>query len=480
MLCFFDNFITMQKKIILFLTILGIFFGFQSQAYIDLPNRTLLKGSGPEVYVVEDGIRRWIPNPTIFSAYLFDWNKVKFVTDDVLNNYPKGANVSNTFINGTLVKSDKNPRVYVWDNTKFRWISDPYIFSSNNFSWGDIIIVPDAKMAAWGLKRTTSSADDLKAGEFVNTPTAFLLTKPASEVRNSEVTFVYSGTNPTGPASELVWETYLEGYDKTWVPTSTTYTRTIKLPELNRSYTFYVRSKNKAGRVDRKPVSYMFTVTGFSSSFEPETDLRITNRKVNSNNILNGFLVVTNYSSKRVNVTGMSIKNKNNEVFYIPQAAKYFYSASGNYLEDIILESNQSLTIYSGSSPIGSSYQLNKCMGYLNNYYTFSPKLPNECPKPLAQDIANLSGNCRDYIKTLPICAAPDTSNLKITQDSTCTTYLINTFNYASCAAIYRLYPDFLKNSWHAYLNRSNFMNNISDEIYLLDKGGGLIDKIKF
>lgn len=54
------------------------------------PDNTLLKGSGPEIYVMEGGCRRRISNPIIFITKGYDWNKMFFISDQDLNAIPMG------------------------------------------------------------------------------------------------------------------------------------------------------------------------------------------------------------------------------------------------------------------------------------------------------------------------------------------------------------------------------------------------------
>lgn len=56
-----------------------------------LPNGTTIKASGDEVDIIQNGTRRWIPNPATFTAMGLEWNKIKVLTDAQFNAIPKGA-----------------------------------------------------------------------------------------------------------------------------------------------------------------------------------------------------------------------------------------------------------------------------------------------------------------------------------------------------------------------------------------------------
>jgi len=55
------------------------------------PLSVLLKGSGPEIYLMEDGRRRHIPDMTTFEALGFRLEDVVHVSDELLYFYPEGT-----------------------------------------------------------------------------------------------------------------------------------------------------------------------------------------------------------------------------------------------------------------------------------------------------------------------------------------------------------------------------------------------------
>lgn len=50
----------------------------------------LVQGSGPEVYVVKGGKRRHVPDPYTFDQIGYDWNAIKRVPDEQLEEIPVG------------------------------------------------------------------------------------------------------------------------------------------------------------------------------------------------------------------------------------------------------------------------------------------------------------------------------------------------------------------------------------------------------
>lgn len=54
------------------------------------PDGTLLKASGPEIDVISGGVRRWIPDPTTFTAMGLNWNNVVTIADGDWSAIPSG------------------------------------------------------------------------------------------------------------------------------------------------------------------------------------------------------------------------------------------------------------------------------------------------------------------------------------------------------------------------------------------------------
>ncbi len=54
------------------------------------PDGSLVKGSGPEVYVMEGGLKRHIPDLATFAAMGFLWGNLNNIPDSVLNSITTG------------------------------------------------------------------------------------------------------------------------------------------------------------------------------------------------------------------------------------------------------------------------------------------------------------------------------------------------------------------------------------------------------
>lgn len=54
------------------------------------PDGTLVKGSGPAVDLIQNGQRRWIPNPDTFNCMGFNWAAIQTLPDTQYNSIPSG------------------------------------------------------------------------------------------------------------------------------------------------------------------------------------------------------------------------------------------------------------------------------------------------------------------------------------------------------------------------------------------------------
>jgi len=109
-----------------------------------------LKGS-PEVYVIKDGEKCHIPDPETFNKYGYRWDKVIDVDQTEFNNYPTGAPVqsvkqqtaqkssttttSSSIMEGSLIRLQGRPEVYVILGGKKCYIPDPETFNAKGYRW---------------------------------------------------------------------------------------------------------------------------------------------------------------------------------------------------------------------------------------------------------------------------------------------------------------------------------------------------------
>lgn len=116
---------------------------------LPVADNSLVKGSNPQVYLIEESKRRWIRDEQAFMAYNFDWTKIVTISDLELLSYPEGEILSKSmFPDGTLIKGP-DPKVYLIEDGKKRWITSLSVFNKNRFKWSSVAEVPKEIVASY-------------------------------------------------------------------------------------------------------------------------------------------------------------------------------------------------------------------------------------------------------------------------------------------------------------------------------------------
>lgn len=98
-------------------------------------NGLLLKGSGSEVYVLQDNQRRWITTLDAFDWYGYRWSQVHQVDDAFLQQFAEGKPIH------LLLKCPTSPHVYALEDGSKRWIKDISTFQDQGYVWEDIQLI---------------------------------------------------------------------------------------------------------------------------------------------------------------------------------------------------------------------------------------------------------------------------------------------------------------------------------------------------
>ena len=95
----------------------------------------VVKGSGPEIFVLEDGKLRWISSLDAFEHMGLTWEDVHVVEDEFLAKFEEGAPLH------VLLKCGASPHVYRLENGEKRWIKDIDTFEAEGHVWDDVRFV---------------------------------------------------------------------------------------------------------------------------------------------------------------------------------------------------------------------------------------------------------------------------------------------------------------------------------------------------
>jgi hypothetical protein len=95
----------------------------------------VLKGSGSEIYILQNDKLRWISSLDAFEHLGLDWGDVHIVDDAFLSRFEQGRPIH------VLLKCDESPHIYRLENGQKRWIKDITIFEAEGHVWEDVRFV---------------------------------------------------------------------------------------------------------------------------------------------------------------------------------------------------------------------------------------------------------------------------------------------------------------------------------------------------
>jgi len=95
----------------------------------------LLKGEGPDVYVLEDGAVRWISSLQAFELLGYQWHHVHMVDDTFIAGFPQGEPIH------VLFKCPDSDPIYRIEAGVKRWIQDIPTFEAEGHVWEDVHMV---------------------------------------------------------------------------------------------------------------------------------------------------------------------------------------------------------------------------------------------------------------------------------------------------------------------------------------------------
>lgn len=124
---------------ILFITLFALATNAQAANPSPFPTGALIKAkNSPNIYLIENGSKRYIPTPLIFESQ-FSWDNIITTTAEEISSYPDGPTVK--FKNGTVIK-DKNS-AYVIENELVRPIVSAAVFDSLGYKWSNVLSASD-------------------------------------------------------------------------------------------------------------------------------------------------------------------------------------------------------------------------------------------------------------------------------------------------------------------------------------------------
>ncbi len=185
-----------------------------------------------------------------------------------------------------------------------------------------------------------------------------------------------------------------------------------------------------------------------------------------------------------LSLEGMTITGDARDIIKsIPTAADLLVLGTPYLKTAVSVPAEGRVLITSGRSPVGTSFRVNICSGYLDQFQSYTPDLRKDCPEPL--DELKASGpyeeeSCRKFVETIPRCRTYE-ETLPSDISPTCKAFVAETLNYNSCVYAHQKERGFLKNEWRLFLEETKELWRSRQEIIRLrDAKGEVLDAITF
>jgi hypothetical protein len=95
----------------------------------------VLKGTGTEIYILQDDKLRWISSMDVFEHMGLSWGDVHVVDDAFLQQFEMGRPIYR------ILKCNGSPHIYALENGQKRWIKDIDTFTAEGYVWDDVQFV---------------------------------------------------------------------------------------------------------------------------------------------------------------------------------------------------------------------------------------------------------------------------------------------------------------------------------------------------
>lgn len=202
-----------------------------------------------------------------------------------------------------------------------------------------------------------------------------------------------------------------------------------------------------------------------------------------SNEEINEYLVISasTENKKKFLISGLTLKSRMTGLqVQIGEGATVYYSNTTNAKNPIFLAPGESAYIITGRSPLGYSFKVNKCMGYLTQYQNFSPSINMRCPLvsdyPYPEKPNAFSDQCLDFLDGIGSCRTVTNEDFPENLPQNCKNFAIERTNYTRCVTDFSNDKDFLSNDWRIYLGRSeNLWKDRREIIDVVDSKGNII-----
>lgn len=192
-------------------------------------------------------------------------------------------------------------------------------------------------------------------------------------------------------------------------------------------------------------------------------------------------LYASETNKKKFLISGLTLKSRmTGKQAQIGEGTGIYYSNNINSKSPIFLAPGERAYIITRRSPVGYSFKVNKCMGYLTQYQDFFPGISSNCPLlsdyPYPESPNAFTDQCLDFLDSVGSCQTVTNEDFPEGLRQDCINFSLERTNYARCVADFSNTKDFLSNEWMVYLGRTeNLWKDRREIIDIIDSKGKIL-----
>ena len=206
-----------------------------------------------------------------------------------------------------------------------------------------------------------------------------------------------------------------------------------------------------------------------------------------SKNASGEYLILKAKKSNRgkIRVDGWKVFEVDGGVSYlIPKAIERKLPVVVQKTHETLISPGNIIILSTGTSPIGYSFKIHKCLGYREQFKNFYPKIKASCPTPNEELLRDTSVSSEDYlcaafVDRIRNCTA--TTRYPNELSSRCKKFIKDTFTEENCIKKHHQDPNFVGKEWRLFLrNKEEIWTNDHSILILLDQENRLVDYIQY
>lgn len=196
--------------------------------------------------------------------------------------------------------------------------------------------------------------------------------------------------------------------------------------------------------------------------------------------------VVIRYSSSAhepITVSGWKlVSTATNKEVTLPDAAQLPNLGRVSDTDPVFLHPGHEVIVTTGRSPVGVSFNENRCTGYFEERQNFTPSLAFACPsggEEFSRYYDDEDDACEMFARGINRCETE--TDVPSELSSSCEAFVDEYMNYSGCVEAHEQEVDFYSGTWRLFLGKSDELWKKSNEtILLVDSTGKTVDALSY